>query len=176
MATVPVRTADLQSGDLPPVCALTGEPAASYARMEFTNAPTWTLALLPLGVLPFLAVRLCSRSRATARIPLSARALRRGLLFNRVQLSTVGIGFILLALGALVGAVLAWAGLAVILLSLVALAIGRALMWPRGRVRDTFVRLSGVHPDFALAVAQAQASSPPRPGPTPPAPGGASRG
>lgn len=149
MATAVAAIEDLRTGSLPPVCAKTGAAAAGTAELQFTATPSWTWILLLFGILPFLIARSFSRIRLNALLPMSDAALRRGRAFNWTVriLFVVGVG--LLIAGSATGPALAWAGIGVLLGSVLVVVVGWPFIWPTGQVDGDWVRLGFVHPRFA---------------------------
>jgi hypothetical protein len=155
-----VRREELAAGELPEVCAVSGQPTDLLARTRFETLPDWTWILLLFGVLPFLVALAFATERVPALVPLhqevfdSRRAHRR-----RAWLAGVG-GAVLLVLGVVADAPwpiwLALAALAVVLLSL----LGSSRTFPRARPDRSGlgVWLRGVHPRFVDAVEQRQPS------------------
>lgn len=139
-----------QLDSLPDLCVKTGEPTGSIRRQDFADIPGWTLLLIFWGVIPFLIAAAFARRRIGVDLPASEETLRR------IRLVDSGaVAGLVLAIGLLVvgwvsqGAVFAWAGIAVALITLVAAAVARGMSWVSGRLDDEILWLYGVHPAFA---------------------------
>lgn len=149
MASAAARVEDLESGNLPAVCAKTGEPADGFARVEFTSTPAWTWILLLFGILPFLIARWFSKVRVSALVPMSEAALRRGRRFNWTVMGLLVVGALLLLLGFATGPFAAWLGLGALVAALFVVTIGWPFVWPTGHVEGEWVLISFVNRRFA---------------------------
>ena len=162
---VDVWEGDLKVGNLPPICALTGEPTSGRRQVHFQSAPRWIGLLIFLGVLPFILGWLLTRRVANGFVPISPAASHRLTRQRAVALAIcIGVPAAVLATAA---GVSIWsaitAGILVTVgftLALVALVTG--LLWiravsVRGYVGEPgpwgrWVRLWNVSPAFAAAV------------------------
>ncbi len=178
-----IWASQLYRGEFPPVCAMSGRPAETWRRFNFSTPPAWTYALLVLvclgllGLLVYGVIVSAVSLRARGHLPLT-RSSRRA-----ANLATWGPAGLILGSVAVMTAVIAAAagnvdagdpnaagiGAILFLLSLFALLgglIGRLvigpLVVPRGKVEEVpgyaerIVELRNVHPAFAAAVKQAQ--------------------
>ncbi len=161
MATITLTRREAERGDLPPVCALTGEPTGDVKERAFVWQPPWVYALIPLALLPCLIVSLIIRKTMTLRLPLVRRKH-----FHwgwRMMLAAVGIvasaGAFIVG-GALVsdyerGTLGGWlmiGGLVGFVLSLVLLAVLAVTGIHPKRITDREIVLAGVHDNFVAAV------------------------
>ncbi len=156
MAKVAIDTRRLDS--LHNVCVKTGESTATTRSQDFADIPGWTLLLIFWGLIPFLIAAGFARRKITVELPASAGTLRR------IRLVDLGaVAGLALAVGILVATLVsdevlfAWAGIGVALITLVAVAGLRRMVWVTGRLDDETLWLYGVHPAFAE---QAQAMAP----------------
>jgi hypothetical protein len=153
MARTMAAVEDLKAGNLPRVCAKTGEPADGYATLEFRSTPGWTWILLLFGILPFLIAHAFATVRFTGILPMSDRALERAQSFRWTYRVIFALAVVEVVAALLFGSeVLAWAGAAVFFGGLLYFVIGAVVVWPNGRVIGDWVSLSFVHPRFAEAV------------------------
>jgi hypothetical protein len=54
----------------PPLCLKTGQPTEGNVQQKvFTTAPSWTLGLIVLGLIPFVIARAAAGDRITMQIP-----------------------------------------------------------------------------------------------------------
>ncbi len=177
MSTVLALTAEELRGDLPMVCARTGNVAQAMTPVWFTRSPWWAWA--PLGVLMVTATAttswaplaswwafgavllpiLVSRG-VTGQLPLDAAtrdrlaALRRRrftVVMSALLLTWVAVGLYLI--GSRVAGIIVLA----VVIGLYALTVGMAvagrMLLVRGRPADDGgVVLTGAHPDFVAAV------------------------
>jgi hypothetical protein len=156
MARVWVPLAAFTQGDLPSVCAKTGQPGQRWLVVRATTLSSWAvLPLLLLGIVPLL-VAMAVVPRVDGMVPLSEGADN---LLRRARIARWG----LLALtGALV--VAWWLGmdlpgqLVVAPLVVAVVLYCGEVAWSVGARLDHAldgVTLSGVHPGFRSAVASA---------------------
>jgi hypothetical protein len=157
-----VRREDLAAGELPAVCAVSGQPTDLQVRTRFETLPDWTWILLLFGVLPFLVALVFATERIPALVPLHQDVLDRRRAHRRRGWLAGVAGAALLVLGMVAdAAVPVWLGLAalgVVLLSL----LGASRAFPRARPDRSGlgVWLRGVHPSFVAAVEQTAAVRP----------------
>ncbi len=163
MATITLTRREAERGDLPPVCALTGEPTGDVKERAFVWQPPWVYALLPLGLLPCLIVSLIIRKQMGVQLPLARRKH-----FHwgwRTLLGAVGIvasAGVFMYGGATVsdyergtlGGWLMLGGLAGFVLSIVLLAVLTVLGIHPKQITDRDITLAGVHENFVAAVEQ----------------------
>lgn len=72
----PVLFSDVDTGRLPPICVVTGQPAAGSISKSFVNTPGWTWGLLPINLLATFVARLGATESITAGLPV-ARGIER---------------------------------------------------------------------------------------------------
>jgi hypothetical protein len=142
------------TGDLTPVCVVSGQPADRLLRVRFTHTPGWPWLLLPFGVLPALIALLFTSQRLEGALPLTQRAIDDHRLRRRVVVALLGISLALL-LGAalLTESALAIAGVVGMVAAIVAKLVTDlrfVMAAPRDGGREVVLRR--VHPDFAAAV------------------------
>lgn len=145
----------LAEGDLPPVCVRTGRPADGLVPVRFRPVPGWTWLLLPFGVLPFLVATFFAGELVVGDVPATRAVVdhqrrwrRRGVWLGLAAL--VGVGL------AVLGSSPVLAGLAVACgLTSLGILAWRWATWITVKTdrNGIWVRISGVHDDFAEAVA-----------------------
>jgi hypothetical protein len=156
MARAPVRVDDLERGDLPAVCAKTGEPCDGLVRDTLRVVPAWVAALVYAGVVPFLILRLYLSRRVEAKLPIAPARVRRirGLVraaWVAMVVGAAGLASAIFGAGA-IGVLALLAGLGVY----VATVFVGDLLW-LGAIasrRPDVVILTRVHPEFARALAR----------------------
>ena len=148
MATITLTRREAERGDLPPVCALTGEPTDDVKHRTFVWQPAWVSALIPLGLLPCLIVSLIIRKTMTLRLPL----VRRKHFHWGWRMAVAAVGIVASAGAFIVGGALMIGGLVGFVLSLVMLAVLTALGIHPKRITDREITLAGVHDNFVAAV------------------------
>ena len=160
MARVWVPLAAFQQGDLPPVCAKTGQPAQRWLVVRATTLSSWVvLPLLLLGIVPLL-VAMAVAPHVEGMVPLSVGA------DNRLRRARIARWGLLTLTGALLvawwlGMVLPAAQLVVAPLVMAVALYGVEVAWSVGARLDhglDEVMLSGVHPGFRSAVASAEST------------------
>jgi len=156
MAVAAARVDDLERGDLPAVCAKTGEPCPGLVKDTLRVVPRWVSASAVLAIVPYYVARFYVSRRVEAKLPIADGRLARIRRFVRA---------------AWVALVIAAAGLAAALfgagaVGLVALALGVFAyvlivylgdqMWVGARPsrRPDVVILTRVHPAFAHALGE----------------------
>ncbi|HVL05572.1 MAG TPA: hypothetical protein VM388_06265 [Acidimicrobiales bacterium] len=172
MAAVSVFVDDAIRGDLPLVCAKTGEPADLRVRVRqpvgggFPLVVWFLLFLGPLGIVALVVAALLSPppEYLTVRIPETGESFGRERQMERWRLAALGAGVGLPFLG-IVGVgmfPLLWVGA-----GLGCWVVAGALTWMLWRqsigvsidVSRRWVTFSGVHPAFAEAVARQEVAS-----------------
>jgi hypothetical protein len=141
-------------GDLPEVCAKTGEPTSAVVSTTFERLPPWTFLLLFAGIFPFFIAVLFVREKVKAKVPMTAEVVER--YHGRRRWLVLGYAVIALALivtVALQEPRIMTAGLIGVVMITVT-EYRRARDWISAvGVRDTpFVELRRVHPAFVAAV------------------------
>jgi hypothetical protein len=142
---------DLEAGNLPPVCAKTGEPADGFATMVFTSTPQWTWILLFFGILPFLIVRYFTTVRITGLVPMSDVALGRARAFTWTYRGFFVLSGLVIVIGFFMRdrPAILLEGLVILIVTLLVMLVGWPFFWPLGRVSDEWVFLHFVHERFA---------------------------
>ena len=165
MSAVTVFVDDAVWGRLPMVCAKTGEPADLVIRMRHpvgnggSVLPLLLLLLGPFGLVILFLHSLLSPGQEylTVRIPQTDAAYKREKMMERLRLAAFLVGMLTLFYGlARPGLFPAlWVAIGAVLL---VAAVTLHLMVYRQAIRVTldgsrrWVTLSGVHPNFVLAV------------------------
>lgn len=72
----PVLFDDLDSGRLPRVCVMTGEPATKTIHKTFVNSPLWPIGLFPFSFLGALVGRIAGSDSIDADLPVAPRVRR----------------------------------------------------------------------------------------------------
>ena len=169
MAAVSVFVDDAIRGDLPLVCAKTGEPADLVIRMRqpVGGMPTVAWLLLLAGPVGFLGLLLLALvwpgEHLTVRIPETEASFQRERDLERLRLAALGLGVVSPVLGILgVGMFPAlWLALGVLFF-----AAAGALTWMLWRqsisvdidVTRRWVTLTNVHRNFVEAVNRQEAT------------------
>ncbi|HEY4889680.1 MAG TPA: hypothetical protein VIJ58_14060 [Candidatus Dormibacteraeota bacterium] len=175
---VRVWAAQLAANDFPPTCAMTGAPAETWRKFQFSTAPAWAYLLLLLvcsgvGVLISLLIMYLVSRRASGYLPLTKASSRRIALASWIPgglvIGTIAIWVLAAIVGnssnnattGAVAAVLVILSLLTLLAGFVGLLVVRPLIGPRGTVMeqqpgqfDRVVELRRVHPAFVAAVNQ----------------------
>lgn len=170
MAAVSVFVDDAVRGDLPLVCAKTGEPADLVIRMRQPvggGLPplAWLLLLLgPLGVagLVVLALAWPGAEYLTVRVPETEASFGRERQLERWRLAALGAGVLLPFLGILGVGVFPLLWIAAGACFFVAAGALTWMLWRQSisvsiDVTRRWVTLTGVHPAFAEAVNRQEA-------------------
>jgi hypothetical protein len=150
MAAVSVFVDDAIRGDLPLVCAKTGEPADLIIRMRqpVGGMPPVVWLLLLLGPVGFVGVLVLALSwpneHLTVRIPETEASYQRERQMERLRLGALGAGVFVPILGILAAAV-------------------HVMLWRQAievsiDVTRRWVTFRNVHPDFVDAVQRQEAS------------------
>ncbi|MEX0869115.1 MAG: hypothetical protein WD011_05525, partial [Nitriliruptoraceae bacterium] len=97
MAQVTIPRDVIERGELPPVCAVTGQEADGTVAVQFNALPPWSWVLLLVGVIPFLVANALAPTRVEGRVPVVRPVVerfdaRRGL--GMVALLAGGLGWI----------------------------------------------------------------------------------
>lgn len=139
-------------GNLPPVCAKTGEAADGSATIEFTSTPSWTWILLLFGILPFLIARYFATVRVLGLVPMSDVALRRARSFTWTYRGFLLLGGLVLVLGFFTNSTVALIGVGTLIAAILFTLVGWPFVWPTGQVSGEWVVLSFVDERFAAAL------------------------
>ena len=170
MASVLVWESQLAANDFPPVCAMTGAPAETWRKFNFSSAPPYAFWFGGL-----IVAALMSR-RASGYLPLThASANRLRLYFwSLVALipSGVVVAFVGLtvagasngeAVGTTLGVIGVVMGISALFVGLIGLLIARRTLGPTGKIFEpqpgqyqSLIDLGNVHPAFVAAVQQLQ--------------------
>lgn len=147
--------------ELPALCVKTGVPARTSRSQEFGDIPGWTLLLIFWGVIPFLIAAGFARRKVTVELPASEDTSRRTRLVDLGSVSGLVLGIGLLVTALLTGmSAWAWLGITLAVVTLVAGAVGRHVVWVSGRLEGEVLWLYGVDPSFAQAVEPLAPSAP----------------
>ena len=149
-----VSREDLDAGDLPAVCVVTGEDADGRVSVRFDSLPDWTWILLLFGVFPFLIATMFATEVVRGEVPVRREIVDRYHQRKRLSLilAAVGIAMLALAVGLSQGWV-AWTGVAALVVGMGA-GIVASTGFVDGQPDRTgmWVRLSRVHPTFVEAL------------------------
>jgi membrane-bound metal-dependent hydrolase YbcI (DUF457 family) len=151
---VSVDAERFRTGELPPVCVVSGRSADRVVRVRFTHTPDWPWLLLPFGVLPALIALMFTSQRLDGALPLHQRAIDDHRRRRRLVVALLVLSLVLLLGAALTTeSALAVAGVVGLVLAIVAKLV-TDLRFVRAVPRDggRQVMLRRVHPDFAAAV------------------------
>jgi hypothetical protein len=149
LAAVNARVFDLEAGTLPRVCAKTGERTDGHVKIRFSSAPGWTWILLLFGIFPFLIAQYFATIHVDGLLPLSDSAQQRVKMLNRIFVALVALSLGVIVVGFLTESRIVLAGLAMLVASILILAVGQAFVLPSGHVSGEWVWLSFVHERFA---------------------------
>ncbi len=163
MAAVSVFVDDAIRGDLPLVCAKTGEPADLMIRMRqpVGGMPpaAWLLLLLgPPGMIGLVIVALAwPAEQLTVRIPETEASYDRERQLERLRLAALGAGLLVLIYGVWRPGPFPALWLALGFGFFVAAAALHVMVWRQSvgvsiDVTRRWVTLTGVHPNFVEAV------------------------
>jgi hypothetical protein len=149
VADVWVRRGDLEAGELPSVCAVTGEATDRTVRFRFDSVPTWTWLLLFFGVFPFLIASFFATEKVEGQVPVVPQVIERYHRLRRRSFVLGGTGVALVAIAFVAVRELVWVGLAAIAFALV-VGIIASRSFINGRLDDTgrWVKMTRVHPAF----------------------------
>lgn len=97
MASVTVPRSAVGDGGLPETCVVMGQPADGTVEVRSDSLPSWTWALLLVGVLPFLVAPAFASARVEGAVPVIRETVVR--FHRRRRLSTVllvagGLGWV----------------------------------------------------------------------------------
>lgn len=172
MAAVSAFVDDAIRGDLPHVCAKTGEPADLMIRMRQPvggglPAAAWLLLLLgPMGIiiLVVLALGWPGAEQLTVRIPETEASFARERQLERWRLAALGAGVFVPLYGGLSNAALPALWLALGAGFLITAAVLHVLVWRQSigvsiDITRRWVTLTGVHPAFVEAVNRQEATA-----------------
>jgi hypothetical protein len=155
MALAAARVDDLERGDLPAICAKTGEPCVGLVKDSLWVVPRWVSALLALLIFPYYVARVWTSRRIEVTLPIAPSRLAWIRRFVRAAwvalvLAAAGLAAALFGAGMIgVAALIVGAGAYVLIVF-----VGDQ-MWVGARPTHSndVVLLTRVHPDFARAVA-----------------------
>lgn len=155
MARTIATVVDLDTGNLPMICAKTGQEADLLAPVEFTNTPPWTWILLLFGFFPWLIARHFATERRVGHLPLSDTALKRERWCGYAFWTFLCFGLAMFVVGFLTkNAVPAQIGLGTLVGWLIFAILEWVLVIPRGYLNGEWVQLTFVNRRFADAVDQ----------------------
>lgn len=171
MAAVSVFVDDAIRGDLPLVCAKTGEPTDLIVRMRQPVGgglppAAWLLLLLgPLGIVALVALALAwpGAEHLTVRVPETEASFARERQLERWRLAALGAGVFVPLYGAFRGGMFPLLWLALGAAFLTAAAALHVMVWRQSigvgiDVTRRWVTLTGVHPAFVEAVQRQEAT------------------
>jgi len=154
MAVVAARVDDLERGDLPAICAKTGEPCVGLVKDTLWVVPRWVSALAAFAVVPYYLGRMWVGRRIEVTLPIAPSRLQ----WIRWFVRAAWIALVFAAAGlaaALFGAgMIGVAALLIGVFGYVAIIYIGDHIWVGARPshRHEVVILTRVHPDFARAV------------------------
>jgi hypothetical protein len=150
---VAVSIVDLCAHRVPDLDVKTGVRVTRWATVHVHDLPTWAFALLPLGPISSLVLRLARDRGVRVELPVTTATERRRRALEAGAAVALLVGVFLLAATPL-GASPAVAGLGALLVlaGAVAATAGLSRVWIRGRLEGDVVRLRGVHRAFADGV------------------------
>jgi hypothetical protein len=154
MAVVAARVDDLERGDLPAICAKTGEPCVGLVKDTLWAVPRWVSALAACAIVPYYVGRRFVGRRLEVTLPIAPSRLAWIRWFVRaawIALVVAAAGFAAALFGAgLIGvaALIVGAG------AYVSIVYTGDQLWVGARPshRPEVVILTRVHRDFAQAV------------------------
>ena len=154
MAMAAARVDDLESGDLPAICAKTGEPCVGLVKDTLWVVPRWVSALAAFAIVPYYLARMVVARRIEVTLPIApsrlqwirrfVRAAWVALVLAAAGLAAAVFGAGVIGVGALVAGIAAY----------VVIVYAGDHIWVGARPthsRDVVI-LTRVHPDFARAV------------------------
>ena len=156
-ATSPlVWKGQLEAGDLPPICVLTGERATVWKKKKVAFTPEWVRSTIILAYLPFLILKLIYTRKAVALVPLSETGVAKLKKRLIIWVALTVVGAALCGVGFGLQLIYIWIpGLVVLFAAVIAWAVW--LTWlPVWISEDTqVVQLLRVNTDFATSLTQA---------------------
>lgn len=154
------RVDDLEQGELPAVCAKTGEPGPGLVKDALRVVPRWVSALAVLAIVPYYVGRAYASRRLEVTLPIGPGTLDR----TRRLVRAAWVALVVAAAG-LASALFGAGGVGVLALvaGLVAYVVIMYVgdqMWVGARPsrRSDVVILTRVHPEFARALAEQYAA------------------
>jgi len=170
MASVLVWQSQLAANDFPPVCAMTGAPAETWRRFNFSTAPPYAFWIGGLIVAAMMS------RRASGYLPLTRASANKLRLYFWTLVALIPIGVVVAfvgltvagasngeGVGATLGILGFVLGLASLLVGFIGLVIVRRTLGPTGKVLEpqpgqyqSLIELRNVHPAFVAAVQQLQ--------------------
>jgi hypothetical protein len=153
MAHTTATVADLENGNLPMICAKTGEKADILAPVDFTSTPSWTWILILFGFFPWLIARYFAKERITGQVPLSNAAVLRDRWCGYATWTLLGLAVAMIILAFMTqNSVPFWIGIVALVAWLVLDAFVWLFVWPRGYLTGEWVYMPSVDRRFADAV------------------------
>lgn len=141
---------DLQTGDLPDVCVVTGEDADGLVDFTFRFLPAWTWLLLLFGVFPFLIATMFATQAILGEVPVRAEILERYHRRRRAGLIAASAGIVMLATALI--AWQEWLAATGTLALFVGIVASRGFIGGRPDKAGVWVNVSRVHPKFVQAL------------------------
>jgi hypothetical protein len=152
MANAAATVADFTSGNLPKICAKTGVPTDSVARVVVTSAPGWTWILIVFGIVPFLIVRWIFSRKSVGRVPVTPAAMGRARSIRWVLFGVFVAGVALIVASFAAETVVLLLGVVLVMASLLVGWGFPGTWWIGGHWQRDWIWLTGLHPDFAGAL------------------------
>ena len=154
MAVAAARVDDLEQGNLPAICALTGVPCDDLVKDTLRVVPRWVPPLAVLLIVPYLVGRAYASRKIEVKLPIAPARLDRIRRLVRAAwialvVAAAGVAATIFGAGA-VGGIAVLLGLVVYV---VIVYIGDQ-MWVGSRPGGSadVVVLTRIHPDFARAL------------------------
>jgi hypothetical protein len=154
MAMAAARVDDLERGDLPAICAKTGEPCVGLVKDTLWVVPRWVSTLAAFAILPYYVGRLLSSRRIEVTLPIAPSRLQWIRRFVRAAWVALVLAAAGLAAAVFGAGMIGVAALLVGLIAYVVIVYAGDQIWVGARPshRDDVVILTRVHPHFARAV------------------------
>jgi hypothetical protein len=154
MAVVAARVDDLERGDLPAICAKTGEPCVGLVKDTLWVVPRWVSALAVFLIVPYYAGRLVAGRRIEVTLPIAPGRLQWIRRFVRAAWVALVFAAAGLAASLFGGGAVAFGALVAGLAAYVVIVYSGDHFWVGARPshRSDVVNLTRVHPEFARAV------------------------
>lgn len=154
MAVVAARVDDLERGDLPAICAKTGEPCVGLVKDTLWAVPRWVSASAAFAIVPYYLGRRWVGRRLEVTLPIARSRLqwiRRFVRAAWIALVVAAAGLAATLFGA---GMIGVAALTVGVVAYVSIVYGGDHIWVGARPshKPDVVLLTRVHPDFARAV------------------------
>jgi len=172
---VEIWASQLAANNFPPVCAMTGKPAETWRKFNFSTPPQWAYALIALivlggvGIIVYAIVINVVSQKASGYLPLTKRSRNQLNAYLWAVAAALVLAFVCLFGGLVIASstdtTMQGVGIAVVVLGVflfLAFIVGallRRLVGPGATVRepmpgqsDKIVELKRIHPAFVAAV------------------------